>query len=139
MRLLVTALLLFCSPCFAQENPVGQWKLTEMIYHGERVPPLNPKLNLFLTFFNNGTDRLFWDRAGESGFCERFAHYEILNNKLHEIVFSVNPLNSPDCAQDPDMQVGRETLNVIEINNNEILLHLQLADEELIYVFTEVL
>lgn len=133
------AVFFLCSPCLAQEIPSGQWKLTEMIYHGERVPPLNPRLNLFLTFFDNGTDRLFWDRTGESGFCERFAHYEILNNKLHETVFAVSPFNSPDCAQDPDMQMGRETSNVIEINNNEILLHLQLADEELIYVFTEVL
>jgi hypothetical protein len=138
MRIAVI-LLLLCSPVFAQTSLSGEWKLTEMIYRGERVPPLNPKLNLFWTFFENGTERLYWDRRGENGFCERFAHFEITNNKLHEAVFAVNPLNSLDCAQDPDMQVGRQTSNVIEINNNEILLHLQLADEELIYVLKEVL
>jgi hypothetical protein len=139
MKLVWLLMLLFSSQGFSQTALTGEWRLTEMIYRGARVPPLNPKLNLSWTFFANGTDRLFWDRTGESGFCERFAHYKILNNKFHETVFAVNSLSQSDCAQDPDMQVGRQTSNVIEINNNEILLHLQLSDEELIYVLKEVL
>lgn len=139
MKLVILFLLLFGSQSYSQTVLKGEWKLTEMVYRGVRVPPLNPKLNLSWTFFENGTDRLFWSRTGESGFCERFANYEILESKLHEEVFAVNPMNSADCAQDPDMQAGRDTTNVIEINQDEILLHLQLAEEELIYVLKEVL
>lgn len=117
----------------------GEWKLVGMIYRGEEVPPLNPQLNLRWTFFANGTERLYWDRQGENGFCERFATYKILDGQIHETVFAVNPLNSLECSQDPDMQVGRHTVNTIEVKQQQILLHLQLGDEELIYILKEVL
>ena len=117
----------------------GEWKLVGMIYRGEEVPPLNPLLNLRWTFFANGTERLYWDRQGENGFCERFANYNILDGQIHETVFAINPLNNFECAQDPDMQVGRYTVNPIEIKQQKILLHLQLGDEELIYILKETL
>lgn len=123
----------------AETSLRGEWKLSGMIYHGVVVPPLNPKLNLRWTFYPNGTERLYWDREGEPGFCERFATFEILDGVIKESVFAVNPNNARECGQDADMQVGRETKNKIEIQQQQVLLHLQLGDEELIYILKEVL
>ncbi len=144
MRFLVLTLFLLSivpwRALAAQETHLeGEWKLEAMIYRGEEVPPLNPQLNLRWTFFANGTERLYWDRQGENGFCERFANYKILEGQIHETVFAVNPLNSFECGQDLDMQVGRQTVNTIEVQPQRILLHLQLGDEELIYILKEVL
>lgn len=128
-------------PAYAQENRYlqGEWHLEGMIYRGHKVPPLNPNLNLRWNFFDNGTERLYWSRQGENGFCERFANYQVQDGYITEKVFSMNPANNPECAQDPDMQLGRETKTKIEIQIQQILLHLQLGDEELIYVLKEVL
>lgn len=117
----------------------GEWRFSEMIYRGQIMPLPNPDLNLTWTFFENGTERLYWGRKGESSFCERFAHYELRDDKIIETVFAVNPQNGIECANDPDMQVGRQTSNTIEIKNNQIHFHMQMGDEELIYVLKEVL
>lgn len=116
----------------------GEWKYTEMIYKGIRQPIPNPDLNLRWTFFSNGTDRLFWDRAGAPGFCERFAHFRIENGKLIEEVFASNPRNAIECSRDQDMQVGRKTENPVDISDSEIQIHLNLGDEELVYILTPV-
>lgn len=138
---LLLIFLVFSSVARAQDQTFlqGEWRLAGMIYRGNELPPMNPNLNLRWTFFANGSERLYWDRKGENGFCERFANYEIKNNQINEAVFAVNPMNSAECAQDPDMQVGRQTSNKIEIQKQQILLHLQMGDEELIYILKEVL
>jgi hypothetical protein len=112
----------------------GEWKLTEFIYSGKTVPPFNPNLNLRFTFFSNGTDRLYWDRKDEDGFCERFASFTLNGDQLAQKIFAVNPLNRVDCAKDPDMQPDFSGTNKIEVKDQEILLHMQLGEEELIYV-----
>jgi hypothetical protein len=117
----------------------GQWRMTDMIYKGQEMPPPNPDLNLSWTFFENGTERLYWQRKDEEGFCERFANYHIGDNQIQEKVFAVNPLNKADCGTDPDMQVGRETFNKIEIQQQRILFHLQVGEEEVIFILKEVL
>lgn len=115
----------------------GSWKFTEMIYQGVRQAPLSPDLNLQWTFFENGTDRIYWDHQGIPGFCERFASYEVKEGSLlEEEVFAVNPKNNPECAKDVDMQVGRKTVNPIQILKHEILIQFTLGDEEIIYVLT---
>lgn len=131
----------YFSALLAQTTPQlhGEWRLSAMIYRGNEVPPLNPNLNLRWSFFENGTERLYWDRSDEDGFCERFANYEVSDGKLWEKVYAVNPMNNSTCNQDPDMHVGRETVTKIEIISQKILLHLSLGDEELIYVLKEVL
>ena len=135
------AVLLFPVLVVAEAPPFlrGEWMLSGLIYRGQEIPPLNPKLNLRWTFYENGTERLFWNRTGEQGFCERFANYRIQDGHLHETVFAVNPLNGHECIQDPDMQVGRQTATRIEFNNKNIHLHLQLGDEVIIYILQEVL
>jgi len=136
--LLATALA--CSVYADTESPLhGEWTMTSMIYRGAEVPPLNPNLNLRWSFYENGTERLYWSRLNEPGFCERFANYKVSDGRLLEKVFAVNPLNNRECLQDPDMQLGRETVTRIDIQPQQILLHLALGDEELIYVLKEVL
>jgi len=139
-HLAICGILLLCSVGAKADIVLqGEWVLTGMIYRGAEIPPLNPNLNLRWSFFSNGTERLYWDRKGEKGFCERFANYQITDTQIHEEVFAVNPLNSPECAKDPDMQVGRRTSSKIEIQEQKILLYLQMGDEELVYVLKQVL
>jgi len=142
MRILIHFFILLLSVSALANSPQvlsGEWQLTAMIYRGQQIPPLNPNLILRWTFFENGTERLFWERTGEEGFCERFATYLLQDGQIQEKVFAVNPLNRTDCGRDPDMQLGRQTLNRIDIQQQQILLHLQLGDEELIYILKEIL
>lgn len=116
----------------------GVWKYSELIYRGQILPLPNPDLNLTWTFFDNGTERLHWTEKGETSFCERFAHYELRDDKIFETVFAINPRNGPECAKDPDMQVGRETSNKIEIQERQILFHMQMGDEEVVYILKKI-
>lgn len=134
MRNLVAAFILMFS--FSARALSGSWKYTEMIYRGVRQPIMNPDLNLQWTFFDNGTERLYWDRKGVPGFCERFATYQFKNGKLSEEVFALNPGNNSQCADDIDMQLGRKTTNPMQLSDKEILIHFNLGDEELVYVLT---
>jgi hypothetical protein len=119
-------------------NPIeisleGTWKFSKIIYQNQPIPMPNPDLFLTWTFFLNGTDRLYWDR-GTAEFCERFAHYKIVDGEFFEEIFAVNPRNASDCAQDPDMQLGRKTKNKIQVLETEIRLFFSLGDEEVTYV-----
>jgi hypothetical protein len=125
--------------CAAQVPPKGEWLLQSMIYRGQVIPLPNPDLHLTWTFFENGTDRLYWDRGGAE-FCERFAHFRIENNQLIEKTFALNPENASECMKDPDMQMDRETETLIEIlNENEIRMTFPMGEEILIYVLRPVL
>ncbi len=116
----------------------GEWKFIEMIYKGQRMARPNPELNLRWTFFANGTERLYWDRENIPGFCERFSTFKVENNYLKEDVFAINPNNNSDCSKDPDMQLGPKGATFIEKVADEIWLHLQMGDEDLIYVLKEI-
>lgn len=137
MRIL-TALFIWlsCQSSFA-EVLLGEWKYEELIYRGSRIPRPDPNLNLTWTFYHNGTERLYWDR-GEISFCERFANFRYELNILHEKVFALNPDNASDCQKDPDMQIGRQTQTQLETAEKELLLHMPLGDEEIIYVLKKV-
>ncbi|MEZ0391766.1 MAG: hypothetical protein ACAH59_06095 [Pseudobdellovibrionaceae bacterium] len=114
----------------------GEWQLAGLIYKGSEIQLPSPELNLRWSFYPNGTERLYWDRGTEA-FCESFANYQLKNGFLESETFALNPQNDPSCAKDPDMQLGRKTKTKIEIQESKILLHLQLGDEELIYVLKE--
>lgn len=127
--------------CFAladSASVIGDWKLTGFVYQDKPVPPFNPKLNLHFYFFENGTNRLFWNREDETGFCERFANYELTPGQIQQTVFAVNPNNRADCAVDKDMQIGPATVNKMDIEEKRLLLRMQLGEEELVYILTKV-
>lgn len=122
----------------ATEAPYGEWKFVELIYQGQRLPLPNPSLNMRWTFFPNGVSRLYWDR-GTTGFCERWAYFKIEPQNegpdlLYEKVFNVNPRNEMSCAQDPDMQLHKETRTPFDLQGSEMHLHFPLGDEQLTYV-----
>ena len=98
------------------------------------MPLPNPDLNLRFTFFDAGTERLYWDRGGPE-FCERFAHYKIQGSILQQEIYAINPGNAAECAKDPDMQLGKKTATKMSFSSNELFLFFQLGEEELIYVF----
>ena len=130
--------LLFPAHGYVNKDILGHWKFTEMIYRGERVPLPNPDLNLNWTFFKNGTERLYWDRGGTSGFCERFSYYNVAANVLVLETYFLNPRNASDCSKDPDMQMGKKSKIKIEALKNELHFYFQLGEEELIYVLKPV-
>ena len=137
MKYLIFSVFLSLSSLSFGKTLLGQWKYSGIIYRGNFLPLPNPDLYLTWTFFENGTERLFWRYEGVSGFCERFAVYEIDNDFLIEKIFAVNPYNTSKCKNDPDMEVGREVKTKVEILSDEIRLHIPLGDQELVYVLKE--
>lgn len=137
MKFLITLLLLLACQSLRAEILFGEWKYEELIYRGQRIPRPDPNLNLTWTFYSNGTERLYWDRS-EMDFCERFARFKYNFGILSEKVFALNPDNAFDCQKDPDMQLGRQTQSQLDVSDSELHLHVQLGDEEIIYILKKV-
>lgn len=135
----VVGFFIFLSFSVSQAEPklLGGWRLVQMIYRGKPIPLINPDLYLSWTFFKNRTERLYWDR-GTPEFCERFAKFSVEAGKLHEETFALNPQNAADCAQDPDMQMGKSTDTKIQILDRSVQLVVPMGDEELIYVLRQI-
>lgn len=119
-------------------NIVGQWKFTSVIYREEVRPPFNPHLNLYFEFFTTGTNRLWWNRSNEEGFCERFGLYNVIESQLHDHVVWVNPNNSAECAKDTDMQLGRKSITPIENKNGKLYMEFYIGEEILKYIFEKI-
>ena len=140
---LILSLLLCSMTVVAQGGPansvpswiLGNWKFIGYIYHDSFNPPLNPDLELIFRYSADGTDDLYWDRKGETGFCERHGNFSVAGNTYNDEVTWTNPKNNIDCAQDPDMQVGKKTSTNIQIVKGQLQLNLGLAGEPFIYVF----
>ena len=114
----------------------GTWVLTEVIYKEERQPPLDPDLNLRWSFFANETARLYWDKKGIEGFCERFSSFTVVNEVFTDEVFAVNPKNISECGKDPDMVMGRKVETKLVLAPGEVLIDMQVGDEKITYVLT---
>lgn len=117
------------------EQMIGSWKFIGFEYRGDFHPPINPKLVLLFRFFADGTDDLFWTRIDEPGFCERKGIYSVSEKILTDKVTWLNPENAMDCSKDPDMQVGRETHNEVDMKDGKFRLILSLGDEPFVYVW----
>jgi hypothetical protein len=114
----------------------GTWLHYRVIYKGVERDPFNPDLKLTYTFNSDGTDRLFWNRKGEEQrFCERQGNYTYENQILEDQVKWVNPANASECAQDPDMQLGKITKTPVVLKNGDMHLTMRLGEEELIYIW----
>ena len=94
---------------------LGKWKFTEYIYEGKSLPLPNPHLNLFFEFNETGSDRLWWYRNNEDGFCERIGVYKYENEILEDQVVWVNPDNHLECAQHQDMKLGQNAKNKLHL------------------------
>lgn len=112
----------------------GRWIYVGFIYDGHRYERPNPDLYLYFTFDEHGTHRLFWRRKGERRFCERVGSYEVRDNRLRIKVTWVNPENDSSCHEDPDMQLGRETENLISLSDQDLGIYMNLNGKEFIYL-----
>lgn len=120
---------------------LGSWQFHKILYRDGEHPPFNPDLILIFEFHPDGTDRLFWTRRNQHGFCERKGRYSwsAETSLLQDEVIWSNPGNSPECARDPDMLVGRRTETRLEAFGDELRLWLYVGDEPLIYVWRRLL
>ena len=116
------------------ESLLGIWRYDGFFYEGNRYPNPNPELELEFTFYANGVSRLFWARKNESGFCECLASYRIAGNLLWQKVTWVNPDNLAECAQDQDMQLGRETQTSFSRPNDELWFRFELNGKPFDYI-----
>ena len=114
---------------------IGRWKFTEYIYNGQTLPLPNPKLQLFFEFNQTGSNRLWWTRDNEPGFCERIGLYNFDGDTLEDQVVWVNPNNHIECAKHEDMIMGQIAKNKVTIIGNKLHLHLALKGEPFVYVW----
>lgn len=114
---------------------LGKWKFIGFIYQNVLHPPITPNLLLTFQFEEDGTSTLYWERTGEPGFCERKGKYSLEHNQLIDEVTWLNPKNAPDCGQDPDMRIGKKSINAYSQQDGHFHLEIGLAGEPLTYVF----
>ncbi|MFZ3231451.1 MAG: hypothetical protein WA160_14685 [Pseudobdellovibrio sp.] len=114
---------------------IGVWVFVAIIYRGELLPKPNPNLNIIFEFSQDQTNKIYYKRNDEAGFCERKATYNYQNNTLVQKNTWVNPDNQPSCAQDADMQLGYESSVKAVVNEEQLYLDLLLGDEVLTYVW----
>lgn len=126
------------SPCSTiKENLNGSWIYHSYIYQGQTHPRPNPKLLLYFEFFETGTNRVWWKRTNEAGFCERIGQFEYNPETctFTDKIVWVNPGNNAECGSDPDMRLGREATSRLEHVDGALHLFFQLKGEPFIYVF----
>jgi hypothetical protein len=112
----------------------GNWQYDGFFYQGHRYPNPNPALKLTFTFNADQSERLYWKRDDEAGFCERKGTWSLQSDLLNQTVTWLNPANDPSCAQDSDMQMGRATQNHISIDKDELSIHMDLNGQDFIYL-----
>ena len=151
MKILIVALLLALPTQFALAAPtnfalaepsatgsdsdiVGNWHYDGFFYQDHRYPKPDADLNVEFTFNADHTERLYWKRTSETGFCERKANWEFANGILKQEVTWINPANDPSCAKDPDMQMPRVTQNKVELYGAQFNMHMDLNGQDFIYI-----
>jgi len=116
----------------------GNWQFHRYILKGETHSIPNPQLVLQYEFFADGTNRLFWTRKNEPGFCERQALYLYQDELIHQEVVWVNPENSIECSKDMDMQLGQKNTTRLKRVGEFLHLHIPFSGEDFIYVLKRV-
>lgn len=116
---------------------LGNWLFHKMIYKGELMDPLNPKLIMTFSFQELSYNTLSFHRLDEEGFCERTAlwFYNHEKQELYQRVTWANPNNRADCSADPDFQVGHESFSPFKYENDQLYLTAPLADENVVLVW----
>ena len=114
---------------------IGIWFYTSLIYHGTEMPRPNEALKIYFTFENTSINEVFYYREGEHGTCRRKATYSVDGDKLIQKVISVDDANADFCGQDPDMQLGHESVTKFYIKNEKFYLELPLGEETLTYIW----
>lgn len=142
MKLLLIAILgLWLQSAAAGEQPsvVGHWFYYAKVYRGIEMPE-HPEatLRLHFTFDAKGESRLYWWHEGDGDYCERRGKYRLEGAEIVDEVIWVNPQNTRDCALDPDMQPGRVTRTTFDLRGEDLVFHLRLGDEPLLYIWKKI-
>jgi hypothetical protein len=117
------------------EYLIGIWVYTSLIYQGTAIPRPDENLKMYFAFNSQSENQLFYYRDHSVGHCRRTAVYSFRENKLYQKITEVDPSNSADCAADPDMQPGRESVVDLNVTEHCLYLTLPLGDETLTYVW----
>jgi hypothetical protein len=112
----------------------GCWQYTGLIYHGQAMPPRDPRLKLIYSFDGHGTDHLYWTYDDGKTQCARTGHYDWSGSVVSDVVTWVDTENRGDCGADPDMQLGHESQTPASVEGDELRLTLPFGEEDLIYV-----
>lgn len=114
----------------------GLWFFTSLLYKGQPMEKPNPALIMSFDFRDSSVDVLRYSRTDESGFCERSAVYNFDGQYLVQTVTWVNPLNNPECASDPDMQLGSESQIRVRVQQGQLQTDFTVGEDILTYVWT---
>lgn len=140
MKLFLLSLALWlasASAWGANENSlVGRWGYFMKVYEGVEMPEgPDATLRLRFEFTADGESHLYWWHVGEGDHCARRGRYRVENDVLVDEIVWVDPKNNYACAQDPDMQLGRVTRTPISFDRGNLVTHLHLGDDDLLYVW----
>ena len=114
---------------------IGIWFYTSVIYQGQLLPRPSQDLKMYFSFISEDQNEIFYSRTGETGHCRRTAKYWLARGKIYQTVVRVDPENAAICSEDPDMQLGQESVSPYEIIDDRLHLHLPLGDEDIIFVW----
>lgn len=117
---------------------IGLWMYSGLIFQGAPIPKPSPELVIYFNFINQYENSIMYFRQGERGSCERHATYSVKGNQLKQTIIAVNEANADICSQDPDMQKDRSSITEYEIKDGQLYLHLQLGEDQLIYVWLRI-
>jgi len=137
------SILFFTSPLFGNQdakslNLLGSWQYVAFLYQDQIHPLPDSNLVLIFSFSSNGSESISWTRKGSPGFCQATAVYQVDGDNLDSKIISTNPQNNDDCSNDPDMQVGKESVTPAEIRNGQLFLNIGLSGEDFYYIFNPI-
>lgn len=119
-----------------KEKIVGHWDYHSYIYQGhEIVLPRESKTKLFYVFDGEGSSELQWSNADDHSFCDRKGVYTYDGKNLQDQVTWVNPENSPSCASDADMQIGRVAVSAARVNGDRLEVDIPVSEEIITYIW----
>ncbi|MGZ3725911.1 MAG: hypothetical protein ACXWQQ_08920 [Pseudobdellovibrio sp.] len=116
---------------------LGIWLYTSLIYQGHPIDRPDPSLQMYFIFNNANENELYYYHTSENGSCRRKASYVLENGKLMQKITFVEESNANFCNDDPDMQLGRESVSELQIDGDHLYLKLPLGDETITYVWTK--
>ena len=128
------------SPCeTVGEDLIGYWLYDRYSYQGQEHPRPNPRLLLYFQFFETATNRIWWQRTNEEGFCERIGVYQYNPEActFTDTIVWVNPENNSECGSDPDMPLGRTATSRLELREGALHMYFELKGEPFVYIFEQ--
>ncbi|MGZ3727916.1 MAG: hypothetical protein ACXVCG_01760 [Bdellovibrionota bacterium] len=111
---------------------VGKWQFYKKVYQGQEMPegPSAP-LRMYFEFDASGNSSLYWWHEGDRDHCARKGRYLVNGDLLQDEVTWVDPKNTPECADDMDMQLGRKTKTPFYFRGADLAIRFQIAGEPL--------